>query len=107
MKKFAEYDSPATATPQEHVNDGSKADLRKSDEDKGEVAVSTHLYDMHPGLTSEGEAAHATGGPGECFGVDPNGLKREGNHGGDENSERGGASRYDPGAVWPFDQFRK
>jgi hypothetical protein len=58
MKKFAEYDSPATVTPQspastlsnrqEHVNDGSKADPSKS-----EVAVPTHLYDMHPGPTSE------------------------------------------------------
>ena len=57
MKKFAEYDSPGTATSQspastlsnrqEHVNDRSKVDLSKSDEDKGEVAVPTHLYDMH------------------------------------------------------------
>jgi hypothetical protein len=63
MKKFAECDSRATATPQsrastlsdrqERVNDGSKVDLSKRDEDKSEVDVPTHLYDMHPGLTSK------------------------------------------------------
>ena len=84
---------------------------------KADVAAGRHGLSMaalHPhdrlgnsGLTRDCEATHAAGGPSEGLGVDPNGLKCRGDHGGDESGRRGGAGRDDPGAIRPFDQFGK